>query len=71
MINNYHRMIDNFGAMSFYSVNITGVVNSNSDFAKQLSIAKSRNSLAAISAGANITTAAITRQFPFGESAYY
>ena len=66
-------MIDNFGAMSsFYSVNIIGVVNSNSDFAKQLPIAKARNSLAAISAGANITTAAIiTSQFPFGESTYY
>ena len=67
MINNYHRMIDSFGAISFYSVNIIGVVNSNCDFAKQLPIAKARNSLAAISAGANITTAAtIASQFPCG-----
>lgn len=67
MINNYHRKIDSFGAMSFYGVNIIGVFNSNCDFAKQLPIAKARNSLAAISAGANITTAAtIASQFPFG-----
>jgi hypothetical protein len=60
-------MIDSFGAMSFYSVNIIGLVNSNSDVAKRLPISKARNTLAAISAGANITTAAtIASQFPFG-----
>jgi hypothetical protein len=64
-------MIGNSSAMSFYSVNITGVVSSASHFAKQLPIAITRNSLASISAGANITTPAITSQFPFGESSYY
>jgi hypothetical protein len=71
MINSYHRMIGNSSAMSFYSVNITGVIPSASDVAKQLPIAIARNSLAAISTGVNITTPAITSQFPFGESSYY
>jgi hypothetical protein len=67
-------MIDNFDPMSyFYSVNIivNSNSNSNSDFAKQLPISKARNSLAAMSAGANITAAAITSQFPFGEGTCY
>jgi len=64
-------MIGNLSAMSFYSVNTSWVIPSASDVAKQLPVAIARNSLAATSAGENITTAATTNQFPFAETRYY